>query len=202
MGQTTARLTTSAAGNLSYERRVLLDTFITGLRAKTGNPNLLVTSTGRNSTDQARAMYNNYMANPSYQRSLYGAQGQKVLNYFDANRGKPGSEIINGAAGLIDRLTAESPSRPVSRHLNTYQTVNGLFVFDLGYSGISNKQKLLTELNKTEGINIIDEPQNGALHVEVGSQQLKERNAALLNIGKPKTEVPANGKTPEFKMKF
>jgi hypothetical protein len=202
MAGTTARLTTSAANNLSYERRISLDTFITGLRAKTGNPNLVVTSTGRNSIDQARAMYNNYVANPRYQRSLYGAQGQKVLNYFDANRGKPSSDIINGAGAFIDKLTAESPSRPVSRHLNTYQTVNNLFVFDLGYSGISSKQKLLTELNKIEGINIIDEPQNGALHVEVGSKQVKELNAALLNGNIPATATPADSKVPGFKMKF
>jgi hypothetical protein len=185
-----SRLTQNAAASLSYERRASVDTFIVATRENSGNSNLQVTSAERSSSGQAKAMLDNYNRDPAYQRSLYGNAGQQVLDYFDAHPNQSYQQKINGAAGLIDRLAAEG--KPVSRHLSSFQQANNSFIFDIGYGSIANKQALIDNL-KQAGANVIDEPKNNCVHVEISSENLKNVNKAYLgqtNTNENKAKQP------------
>jgi hypothetical protein len=173
------RLTTNAANNLSTVRKLALDTFILAVRDHSSNNNLLVTSTERSSTDQASAMLNNYNANPSAQRNLYGASGQKVLDYFDAHAKDSNQSKIDGAAKLIDQLSVAGT--PVSHHNTAYQKATNSFVFDIAYSSITDKTKLTSYLTKLGASKILNEPANKCLHVEIKSSIVNETNIAYLN---------------------
>jgi hypothetical protein len=174
-----ARLTANAASNLSYQRRAALDTFIVAARENSSNANLLVTSAGRSSQDQARAMLNNYTANPAAQRRMYRGAGQQVLNYFDANARQTTAQKIAGAAQLIDKLALEGNF--VSHHISAYQNNNNLFVFDIGYSSINDKQKLTTYLESIGASKLLDEPVNNCLHVEISATALTQANRNYLS---------------------
>jgi hypothetical protein len=188
----TDTLSARASANLSTERRALLQTFMGNLRTSSGNARLQVSSTGRTGEDQARAMYYNYQRNPTYQRQLYGAQGDRVFDLYDSMRGQSATAQIAAGAKLIDRISAESPNNPVSHHLNSYQAANGLMTFDIGYSSITDRRALERSLAQMGITKVINEPANNCLHIELTETQMRALNQQASNALSPNAQNALN----------
>jgi hypothetical protein len=158
------------------------------LRTSSGNTRLQVSSTGRTGEDQARAMYYNYQRNPTYQRQLYGAQGDRVFDLYDSMRGQSATAQINAGAALIDRISVESPNNPVSHHLNSYQAANGLMTFDISYSSITDRRALERSLAQMGITKVINEPANNCLHIELTETQMRSLNQQANNTLSPNAQ--------------
>ncbi|HKE76985.1 MAG TPA: M15 family metallopeptidase [Acidimicrobiales bacterium] len=154
-----------------------------------------ITSTARNATDQARAMYQNLVGQGvAKQKKLYGPAGDKVIDVFVALRdeGRSPQEIKDG---MRDEIVAIGPSK-VSRHCGDPALLN---VFDVGPNSLGDgeaKQAFNAAAAAEVGVRVskyIPYPKDPGDHFEIkpsgGTAPAPESDA-------PKVEAPAPKPAP------
>ena len=159
-----------------------------------------ITSTARNATDQARAMYQNLVGQGvEKQKQLYGAHGDKVIDVFVALRdeGKSAQEIKDG---MRDEILAIGPSK-VSRHCGDPQLLN---VFDVGPNSLGDdeaKEAFNAAAAAEVGVRVakyIPYPKDPGNHFEIkpsGGAPSSTGGAAEVQAPAP-TAVPTKAPTP------
>lgn len=90
----------------------------------------VITSTLRLPAEQAAIMYDKASQNLAAQYQLYGAAGDKVLDVFKANQGKPKPQVVALMIAKIDELAAQGVR--VSLHVVPLDTYKKLNVIDIG----------------------------------------------------------------------
>jgi hypothetical protein len=154
-----------------------------------------ITSTARNATDQARAMYQNLVGpGVAKQKKLYGPAGDKVIDVFVALRdeGKSPQEIKDG---MRDAIVAIGPSK-VSRHCGDPTLLN---VFDVGPNSLGDDEakKAFNAAAAAEvGVRVakyIPFPRDPGDHFEI---KPSGGTAPAPAAGAPKVEAPAPKPAP------
>jgi hypothetical protein len=129
-----------------------------------GEDGCTITSTARDATDQARAMYNNLVATGvAAQRALYGPFGDQVIDTYEASKaaGKTADQI---KADMAATITAVGPSN-VSKHCAD-PTV--LCVVDIAPSSITNKTAFVAAVEGHAGVSkFLQPPADPAYHLEI-----------------------------------
>lgn len=129
-----------------------------------GETSCLITSTARDATAQARAMYNNLESTGvAAQRALYGPFGDQVIDTYEASKaaGKTADEI---KADMAAKITEVGPSN-VSKHCAD-PTV--LAVVDIAPSSITNKTRFVEAALAHSGVSkYLGPPNDPAYHLEI-----------------------------------
>lgn len=147
----------------------MVDIVKDGLRAA-GASRGTITSTARTPADQARAMFNNCLANgAASQLALYAAAGDAVIRvYINATAGMTTAQI-RAAAGTIRaameaEINAQGPEN-VSRHCGDPAVRT---VIDVGYSSFNATNRPLFRTSTEPRVTrFIDEPNNSCYHLEL-----------------------------------
>jgi hypothetical protein len=96
-----------------------------------------ISSTARDSTNQARVMYDNLVDQGiDEQRKLYGKDGEKVIDVFEKLQ-KENKTPTETKAAMKVKIDEVGPTN-VSKHASDPATLN---VFDVAPSSISNQQE-------------------------------------------------------------
>lgn len=146
---------------LEYPRRVLRE-----ICAAAGTPSCLITSTARTPEDQARAMYQNLVAQgtgPQYE--LYGPAGDLVIDEYvrSRNAGNSGAQI---QADMAAKIREVGPGR-VSRHCADFNT---LCVVDISTGSVTNAQNFIRAVDADDRVSNFLHPWNSrdpAFHIEI-----------------------------------
>ncbi len=138
----------------------------------------VITSTLRPPAEQAAIMYDKASQNLDAQYALYGAAGDKVLDVFKANQGKPKPTVVALMKAKIDELGAQGVR--VSLHVVSLEAYAKLNVIDIGVNSTRavagpafNIAKITAAFNKlaSDGYirKFIDETAkaNNCWHVEI-----------------------------------
>ncbi len=148
----------------NYSLGVLKD-----IMKKAGVKSAIVSSTARDSTNQARVMYDNLVGpgrtqGVDEQRKLYGKEGDKVIDLFVKLQAenKNSTEIKDAMKQKIDEI---GPAK-VSKHAADPGTLN---VFDVVPSSISNKEKFKTSAKSDSRVTRFLTPDDGdpGFHFEI-----------------------------------
>jgi hypothetical protein len=116
----------------SYSLSVLKD-----IMKKSKVKSATISSTARDSTNQARVMYDNIIAHSvEHQKALYSPDGDKVIDVYDASKkaGKTPAQIKEAMKTKIDEIGPEK----LSNHGGDQSKFN---VFDVAPSSVDAKQK-------------------------------------------------------------
>ncbi len=152
----------------SYSLTVLKD-----IMKKSGIKSATVSSTARDSTNQARVMYDNLVGTGrkqgvDEQRKLYGKEGEKVIDLFVKlqTENKNPTEIKGAMKRKIDEI---GPAK-VSKHAADPCTLN---VFDVAPSSISNKEKFKASAKSDARVTKFLTPDDGdpGFHFEIPPSQ-------------------------------
>jgi RHS repeat-associated protein len=124
--------------------------------------NIDITSTARNASSQANAMYNNLIRNYDEQRAIYGPGGQQVIDAFDVAR----SQGL-GRAATIELMTNtinEVGPGNVSSHAANPAELN---VMDISQRNIpvSRYTPFMNAANSRDGVRMLNE--NRVFHIEI-----------------------------------
>lgn len=114
----------------AFSREVL-----TGILRRAGLQRVLITSTSRDASEQARVMFQNLQTfGVAHQKKLYGPAGDQVIEVYRRAKeaGKPAAEIRDLMTREILRI---GPTR-VSRHAADPRVLN---VFDVAPSSVTNR---------------------------------------------------------------
>ncbi len=137
----------------------------------------VITSTLRTPGDQAAIMYKNAKIDLAKQKSLYGKNGDDVLEVFSKNKEKPKDEVVKLMKEKIESLLDKN--KKVSNHCVTIEGFKKINSFDIGLNSTKaksknfNKEKLtqaFKELEKQGYIkHFIDETMksNSCWHLEI-----------------------------------
>jgi hypothetical protein len=121
-----------------------------------------VTSVSRTPADQARVMYDNCVSKgAAFNKTMYAAAGDKVVDVFVANKDKPRDKVIELMKAKILEL---GPSH-VSKHISDTH-----YTFDVAPSSIppSKHGAFLTAIKAHKAIsNVIPPPTDPAFHIEI-----------------------------------
>lgn len=134
--------------------------------AAAGERNATITSTSRTPRDQARAMYNNIVANGvASQRALYAAAGDQVIDAYVASKeaGKDRDGILADMTAAIQRI---GPGR-VSKHCADPAVLG---VIDVGPSSVENKAQFVAAVEADPRVSNFLHPGNSndpAYHIEI-----------------------------------
>lgn len=150
----------NATNNLSSQTIEVIN----DIAQKTGETNIIVTSTQREPKDQSRIMYDNIESKGvASQKELYGANGDKVIDVYAEGKkqGLPREEIEKN---MTDKINELGPSN-VSKHMADSEEMN---VVDISPAGIKDKKKFVEALKNDPRISKVLEPPNDpAYHIEI-----------------------------------
>jgi hypothetical protein len=153
--------TAKAADLTPYSETVLRDVVVAAdLRA------VLISSTARTPSDQARVMYNNLeKEGVEKQHKLYGHGGDQVINVYVKSKtaGKSREAII---ADMRDKIVAVGPSN-VSRHIGDPRIRN---VFDVAPSSVANHvafERAVRAERRIDGRSFFMPPDDPGYHLEI-----------------------------------
>ena len=121
------------ASGLDPQCRIVSDYSFQVIRravALAGMKAAVITSTIRLPSEQAAIMYRNAAKNLKAQYKLYGANGDVILEVYEANKGKPQSQVVEAMRMKIEELLNQG--RFVSRHVTTPARYAALNVIDIG----------------------------------------------------------------------
>lgn len=169
------KLNYGASADASVVSPTLTDILKDGLRAA-GQSQATVTSTARNATDQARAMFNN-LVNPAHtvaqniasQKALYAAAGDSVIDVFaTAAQGKTLAQINADATAIkADMVTKidEVGCQNVSHHCADPTQIS---VLDVGKGAFNGSNATLFKDSVAPRVSkYFDEPTNNCFHFEL-----------------------------------
>ena len=121
-----------------------------------------VTSAHRTPAEQARVMYENcVLKGAAYNRALYCAAGDQVVDVFEAHRGQPRDTVIQ----LMTEKILEIGPDSVSRHLSDTH-----YTFDVAPSSIPAEKHaafVAAVLGNKSVSKLIQPPQDPAFHLEI-----------------------------------
>lgn len=146
--------------------------------ARAGLDKAVITSTIRTPNQQAEIMYRNAKKNFADQKTLYGSNGDKVLDVFKANSSKSKDEVVRLMVEEIERLG--DLGKRVSRHCVTKANYRKCNIIDIGLNStlsVNKNKKSVYELGRIfkelakEGLinRYIDETKksNRCWHIEI-----------------------------------
>ena len=149
----------------SYSLTVLKD-----IMKKAGVKSATVSSTARDSTNQARVMYDNIQAKGvTHQKALYGSNGDLVIDVYDASKkaGKSPTQIKEAMKAKIDEIGMDK----LSNHGGDQSKLN---VFDVAPSSIgANKKDAFTIQAEADSrvSKFLKPPSDPGFHFEIPQQQ-------------------------------
>ncbi len=153
--------TAKAAELTPYSETVLRDVVVAAdLRT------VLISSTARTPSDQARVMYNNLETEGvEKQHTLYGHGGDQVIDVYVKSKtaGKSRDAII---ADMRDKIVAVGPSN-VSRHIGDPRIRN---VFDVAPSSVANRvafERAVRAERRIDGRSFFMPPNDPGYHIEI-----------------------------------
>ncbi len=165
--ETSSNVPGSSGKSSSREKEIYVTGKVFGISAYSYNllktlpyysGNIHITSVARTPEEQAKAMLNNIKKNGvQSQLKIYRLPGQKVILTYNKNL----SDEAN-LRNMIAKILEEGPTK-VSKHCADFSVLN---VFDVSRRDLSNVLLLIKAL-KAVGIDYIDEPQNGCVHIEI-----------------------------------
>jgi hypothetical protein len=121
-----------------------------------------VTSVSRTPADQARVMYNNCVSRgAAYNKEMYAAAGDKVVDVYVANKDKPRDAVIQL---MLAKITEIGPER-VSKHIS-----NTHYTFDVDPKSIPASQHAdfaAAVKSHARVSNLIAPPIDPAYHIEI-----------------------------------
>jgi hypothetical protein len=121
-----------------------------------------VTSVSRTPQDQARVMYENcLLKGAAFNKRMYAAAGDKVVDVFIANNDKPRDEVIELMLDKINEVGAGNVSKHIS---DTHYT------FDVAPSSIppAKHDDFLKAINGHKAVSkVIPPPTDPAFHIEI-----------------------------------
>jgi hypothetical protein len=121
-----------------------------------------VTSVSRTPAEQARVMYENCVSKGvQFNKNMYAAAGDKVVDVYAANKDKPRDTVI---ALMLAKILEVGPSK-VSKHISDTH-----YTFDVAPSSIpSDKQAaFLSAIKAHKAVsNVIPPPTDPAFHIEI-----------------------------------
>jgi len=121
-----------------------------------------VTSVSRTPAEQARVMYENCVSKGvQFNKNMYAAAGDKVVDVYAANKDKPRDTVI---ALMLAKILEVGPTK-VSKHISDTH-----YTFDVAPSSIpSDKQAaFLTAIKAHKAVsNVIPPPTDPAFHIEI-----------------------------------
>jgi muramidase (phage lysozyme) len=127
-----------------------------------GNYNIYITSTARTSQDQARIMYDNCESKgASYQKGVYAASGDKVIDVYIAGK-KAGNSQEQIITDMKNKINEVGPDK-VSKHLANPDVLN---TFDISYSRLTDKTKFWNEIKKRDELDEIL-VENNCYHIQI-----------------------------------
>ncbi len=143
-----------------------------------------ITSTVRNSKEQAQVMYYNLKGTGKgqgvdNQKKLYGPRGRRVIDLYVRLKETQGVEdeetIIDSMRAKIDKLCP----RKVSKHCASPSDLKTLNVIDIGPSSIPDdkKERLIEKIKKDSRINqnhFFQPPRDPGYHIEIPQPPLAQ----------------------------
>jgi peptidoglycan hydrolase-like protein with peptidoglycan-binding domain len=168
------------SSNIKESRRVVSTYSINVIKLalmQCGMTHAVITSTLRTPEDQAEIMYDNAQINFDKQKSLYGKNGDDVLEVYKDNKNKTKDEVVKLMKEKIESLLKKD--KKVSNHCIAMDDFKALNTFDIGLNSTRaktknfSKEKLtkaFTELKQQGYIkNFIDETMksNSCWHLEI-----------------------------------
>ena len=121
-----------------------------------------VTSVSRTSADQARVMYDNCLSKGvAFNKNMYAAGGDKVVDVFDTNKAKPREKVIEL---MLAKINEVGPGK-VSKHISDTH-----YTFDVAPSSISaaKHKAFLEALNAHKAVSkVFSPPTDPAFHIEI-----------------------------------
>jgi len=125
-----------------------------------------ITSTARSPYDQARIMYGLLIPGPraiEKQRSIYGKNGDKVIDVFEESQNN-GQNKEDTIAAMEQKILDLGPSK-VSKHIADYKK---LVVIDIAPSSIAHKAAFVMQFEHDERISrSFKPPLDNAYHLEI-----------------------------------
>lgn len=170
----------SYSADIKKERRIVSLYAINVIKIalkECGMNHAVITSTLRTPEDQAEIMYRHAKVNVLKQKSLYGRNGDEVLDVFISNETKNKDEIINLMKEKIESLMAKN--RIVSNHCSTIENFSKKNIFDIGVRSTESLSKNFDKEKLTQAFkdlarqgyikNFIDETMksNNCWHIEI-----------------------------------
>jgi hypothetical protein len=133
-----------------------------GILKALGLPRAQITSVSRTVGDQARVMYENCVAKGAeFNKRMYAAAGDKVVDVFTANQDKPRAEVIE----LMRKKIVEVGPGHVSKHISDTH-----YTFDVAPSSIPAAQHaaFVKALRAHKAVTkVIPPPVDPAFHIEI-----------------------------------
>jgi hypothetical protein len=159
------RLTASGSANLAAIPARMADILKDSLRSA-GAPVGTVTSTVRNASQQAHAMFENSLRSVAEQYQTYGAPGDRVIDvYVRLTRGMTRAQIIANESSIVAAMTAqvlqEGPYN-VSHHAGDPTKIS---VVDIAYSSFHGNGPLFKSAAASRVTKLLDE--NKCYHLEL-----------------------------------
>lgn len=145
----------------AYSERVLRD-----IVAVAELSSVMISSTSRSPSDQARVMYENLeRRGVQHQRELYGRGGNRVIDVYEKSKqaGKPKDRIIADMREKISELGATT----VSRHASDPKVLN---VFDVAPSSVANCvafERAVRAEKRVDRRNFFMPPKDPGYHLEI-----------------------------------
>jgi hypothetical protein len=133
---------------------------------RSGNTNVVITSTQRTPEAQARAMLTNILNHGvESQLRLYGPAGRQVVGVAaeGIQQHLSNDEILSNMVAEINRI---GPGR-VSRHSGDPRIIN---VIDISPRTITNRDNFVREI-RANNINLFQPPRDPAFHLEIRQPQ-------------------------------
>lgn len=150
---------TSNEGSLSKKTKAILKEV--GKLSK--NFDIYITSTARNTYDQARIMYENCSkpGGVAKQKEIYANPGDKVIDVY-VNEKKLGKSKMDTIIAMENKIKDLGPSN-VSKHIADFTIMNTL---DISYTKLSNKNDFLSEIKKREELDKVL-IENECYHIQI-----------------------------------
>lgn len=168
------------SSNIKENRRVVSTYSINVIKLalmQCGMTHAVITSTLRTPEDQAEIMYDNAKINFDKQKSLYGKNGDDVLEVYKDNKNKTKDDVVKLMKEKIESLLKKD--KKVSNHCISMDDFKKLNTFDIGLNSTRAKTKnfskekftkVFAELKQQGYIkNFIDETMksNSCWHLEI-----------------------------------
>lgn len=168
------------SSNIKENRRVVSTYSINVIKLalmQCGMTHAVITSTLRTPEDQAEIMYDNAKINFDKQKSLYGKNGDDVLEVYKDNKNKTKDDVVKLMKEKIESLLKKD--KKVSNHCISMDDFKKLNTFDIGLNSTRAKTKnfskekftkVFVELKQQGYIkNFIDETMksNSCWHLEI-----------------------------------
>lgn len=168
------------SSNIKENRRVVSTYSINVIKLalmQCGMTHAVITSTLRTPEDQAEIMYDNAKINFDKQTSLYGKNGDDVLEVYKNNKSKTKDEVVKLMKEEIESLLKKD--KKVSHHCTAMDDFKTLNTFDIGLNSTRAKTKNFSKEKLTKAFielkqqgyikNFIDETMksNSCWHLEI-----------------------------------